>query len=142
VIVFFDTSALIKRYLAETDSDAVAELWSNATLAAASQLLYAEMIATFARKRREEPSNAAVIDQRQQAFRTDFQTLIRIALDDDVHRRVDDLLARHPLRGADSVHLASATLVRVYCKSRSPSPAPTQSSSPLHAPKASPLRRR
>jgi uncharacterized protein len=111
VIVFFDTSALIKRYLEETGSDAVAELWSSATLAAASQLLYAEMIATFARKRREEPSNAAVIDQRQQAFRTDFQTLTRIALDDDVHRRVDDLLGRHPLRGADAVHLASAVLV-------------------------------
>ena len=112
MIVFFDTSALIKRYLAESGSDAVAELWNNATLAAVSQLMYAEMIATFGRKRREEPTNAAVIDQQQQAFRTDFQTLTRIALDDDVHRRVDDLLARHPLRGADSVHLASATLVR------------------------------
>jgi predicted nucleic acid-binding protein len=112
VIVFFDTSALIKRYLEETGSDAVAELCSSASLAAASQLLYAEMIATFARKRREDPSNAAVIDQRLQAFRTDFQTLTRIALDDDVHRRVDDLLGRHPLRGADAVHLASAVLVR------------------------------
>lgn len=112
MIVFFDTSALIKRYLEEAGSDAVAKLWSSATLAAASQLLYAEMIATFARKRREEPSNAAVLDQRQQAFRTDFQTLTRIALDDDVHRRVDDLLGCHPLRGADAIHLASALLVR------------------------------
>jgi uncharacterized protein len=112
VIVFFDTSTLIKRYLAEAGSDAVAELWSNASLASASQLLYAEMIATFARKRREEPGNTAVIDQRQQPFRTEFQTLTRIALDDDVHRIVDDLLARHPLRGADAVHLASARLVR------------------------------
>ena len=53
-----------------------------------------------------------MIDERQQSFRTDFQTLTRIALDDDVHRRVEDLLVRHPLRGADAVHLASAVLVR------------------------------
>ena len=112
MIVFFDTSALIKRYLAEAGSDIVVELWSNATLCVVSQLLYAEMIATFARKRREEPGDAAAIDERQQAFRTDFQTLTRIGLEDDVHRLVDLLLDRHPLRGADTVHLASAMLVR------------------------------
>jgi predicted nucleic acid-binding protein len=110
VIVFFDTSAMVKRYFAEADSDAVGELWSNASLIVASQLLYAEMIATFARKLREEPRNADTIAQMQQAFRGDFLSLTRIAIDDDVHRRVDDLLARHPLRGADAVHLASAVL--------------------------------
>ena len=111
MIVFFDTSAMVKRYIAEPDSGAVIELWNNASLIAASQLLYAEMIATFARKLREEPKNADKITHLQQAFRGDFQTLTRIAVDDDVHRRVDDILGRHPLRGADAVHLASATLV-------------------------------
>lgn len=112
MIVFFDTSAMMKRYLAETGSDAVAELWSDASLIVASHLLYAEMLATFARKRREEPKNATTIAQMQDAFHADFQTMTRIAIDDDVHRRVDDLLGRHPLRGADAVHLASAVLVR------------------------------
>ncbi len=111
MIVFFDTSAMIKRYLAETSSDAVIELWGHASLIAASQLLYAEMNATFARKRREEPKNADTIAKMQEAFRGDFKTMTRIAIDDDVHRRVDEILARHPLRGADAVHLASAMLV-------------------------------
>lgn len=102
---------MIKRYLAETGSDAVSELWGSASLIAASQLLYAEMIATFARKRREEPKNTHSLAQMQEAFRADFQTMTRIAINDDVHRRVDDLLGRHPLRGADAVHLASAVLV-------------------------------
>jgi predicted nucleic acid-binding protein len=52
LIVFFDTSAMVKRYIAETDSDAVVELWRAASLIAASQLLFAQMIATFARKLR------------------------------------------------------------------------------------------
>ncbi len=116
MIVFFDTSAMVKRYLAETSSDAVIRLWNNASLIAASQLLYPEMIATFARKRREEPKNADTIAQMQDAFRADFQTMTRIAIDDDVHRRVDDLLARHPLRGADAAHLASAVLARDVLK--------------------------
>jgi len=51
------------------------------------------------------------IDKLHAAFQSDFDTLTRIALDDDVHRRVDRLLARHALRGADAVHLASAVLV-------------------------------
>ena len=51
------------------------------------------------------------IAQMQDAFRVDFQTMTRIAIDDDVHHRVDALLGRHPLRGADAVHLASAVLV-------------------------------
>jgi len=111
MIVFLDTSAMIKRYIAETSSDAVSTLWGQASLIAASQLLYAEMNATFARKRREEPKNADAIAKMQEAFRSDFKTMTRIAIDDDVHQRVDDILARHPLRGADAVHLASAMLV-------------------------------
>lgn len=116
MIVFFDTSAMVKRYIAEPDSAAMGELWTTASLIAASQLLYAEMAATFARKLREEPRNAGMLGQLQQAFRSDFQTMTRIAIDDDLHRHVDDILERHPLRGADAVHLASALLVREVLK--------------------------
>ena len=111
MIVFFDTSAMIKRYIAEADSDVIIELWDEASLATASQLLYAESIATFARKRREEPQNVDTIAKLQAAFQSDFETVTRIALDDEVHRRVDRLLERHALRGADAVHLASAVFV-------------------------------
>ena len=70
------------------------------------------MAATFARKRREQSPSAAVLDQAHKTFLADWADLVRIALDDDIHRRTDDLLGRHPLRGADAVHLASAVLVR------------------------------
>lgn len=112
MIVYFDTSALLKRYIAETDSDAVLNLWKDAALAVSSQLLYAEMIATFARKLREQPASAALIDAARQTFCDDWNTLYRISINDDVNRRVEALLARHALRGADSVHLASALLMR------------------------------
>jgi uncharacterized protein len=105
VIVYFDTSALVKRYVAEADSEAV-------TMLATSQILYGEVAASFARKRREQPANAAVLDQAQQTFRKDWAGLYRIAVDDEINRRIDDILSLHPLRGADAIHLASALFLR------------------------------
>jgi len=112
VIVFFDTSALVKRYVAEANSSAVAALWTGASLVAVSQILYAEMAAAFARRRRESPANGEVLDHARETFKTDWPSLRRIAVDDEVNQRVDALLQRHRLRGADSIHLASALLLR------------------------------
>jgi predicted nucleic acid-binding protein len=112
VIIYFDTSALLKRYVTEAGSDAVAALWKEAAVVATSQILYAEAAASFARKRREQPANAAVLDLAQQMFRNDWAALHRIDVDDTVNRHVDQLLSRHPLRGADAIHLASALLLR------------------------------
>ncbi len=112
MIVYFDTSALLKRYVAEADSDAVTALWKKATKMAASQILYGELAAAFARRRRELPASAAALDQAQQMFRNDWTGIHRIPVDDEINRRVDELLTRHPLRGADAIHLASAVLLR------------------------------
>lgn len=112
MIVYFDTSALLKRYVVEADSEAVALLWKNASMMAASQILYAEVAAAFARRRRELPASAAVLDQAKKTFRDDWTAIHRIAVDDVINRRVDDLLGRHALRGADAIHLASAVVLR------------------------------
>jgi predicted nucleic acid-binding protein len=112
VIVYFDTSALVKRYLVEEGSTAIEALWNATTRAVASEILYDEMAATFARKKREVPADADSIDKARATFRAEWLSMRRVAVGDDVHARVDELLARHPLRGADAIHLASALLVR------------------------------
>lgn len=112
MIVYFDTSALVKRYIAEADSSAVLALWQNAWLAGSSQLLFAEMLATFARKRREQPAAIALIESAQQTFRSDWETFYRVPINDELNQRVETLLTTHALRGADAVHLASALFLR------------------------------
>ncbi|HET9933927.1 MAG TPA: type II toxin-antitoxin system VapC family toxin [Polyangiaceae bacterium] len=112
MLVYFDTSALVKRYLVETDSPAVEALWNKTTRAVASEILYDEMAATFARKKRDAPSDAENVERAHATFRAEWLSLRRVAVNDDVHRRVEELLLRHSLRGADAIHLASATLVR------------------------------
>lgn len=112
MIVYFDTSALLKRYVVEAGSEAVTTLWKQATASAASQILYAEVIASFARKRREQPDAAPLLAEAMRLFREDWKGLHRMDVDNEVNRHVDELLARHALRGADAIHLASAIRLR------------------------------
>lgn len=112
MIVYFDTSALIKRYFTELDSPAVVELWSRATLIATFQITYAEMKATFARMQREHSQQSMAAERARDTFGADWQSFERIAVDAEVNRWVDFALARYPLSGADSIHLASALRLR------------------------------
>jgi predicted nucleic acid-binding protein len=115
MIAYFDTSALIKRYITEAGTTEVCACWDAAEVAISCWLLYPEMIATFARKRREGVIPAAQISLAEAAFRRDWLTLARIPGDDDLTGRVDALHARHHLRGADSMHLAAAIKYRDLC---------------------------
>lgn len=112
MIVYFDTSALLKRYLVEADSPAIEALWDQTTRAVASEIVYDEMAATFARKKREVPAEADIIEKARSIFCAEWLSMRRVDVHDDVHRRVDELLARRALRAADAIHLASALLVR------------------------------
>lgn len=107
MIVFFDTSALIKIYLEEAGSVAARELWHRSTMVIGSVLLYPEMHATFARKAREGAERAKIFTARN-AFDVDWLTFLRVPIDDEIFTICRRLIDSHPLRGADAVHLASA----------------------------------
>jgi uncharacterized protein len=111
VIVYFDTSALVKRYLVETDSSTIEALWNKTTRAVASEIIYDEMAATFARKKLEVPADTEGIEQARTLFCSEWLSMRRVAVNDTVHHRVDKLLMSYALRGADAIHLASALVV-------------------------------
>lgn len=71
MIVYFDTSALVKRYLVETSSPDVEALWNKTSYAVASEILYDEMAATFTRKKREVPADAGNVEQAHATFRAE-----------------------------------------------------------------------
>jgi predicted nucleic acid-binding protein len=111
VIVVWDTAALIKRYITEDGSERVNQAWDDAGQVAASWLAEAEMLAVFARKRREAAIDATLLDQAERNFLIDWPSFIRIEAS-----RVSSLLQAlhrsYALRGADSIHLATALLLR------------------------------
>jgi predicted nucleic acid-binding protein len=111
LILFLDTSALVKIYIAEPGSERMREAVAREEPKAASVLAFAEIHATFARRRREGLLLATELEQVRLGFADDWEKLTQMPVGAAVLRLVPGLCERHPLRGADAVHLASALLL-------------------------------
>lgn len=105
---YFDTSALIKRFVEEQGSKRVDAVLSGEPLMATSKVAYAEVHAGLARKLREKALTTAAYRTTSRTFDRDWRAYVRIDLADPLLLLVRDLVRRHPLRGFDAIHLASA----------------------------------
>lgn len=113
-MIYWDSSALIKKYLKEDGSNAVLQLLSTDPILATSQLTYAEVHATFARKLREKEISLKTYQGTCSLFEADWEAMAIVRIEDKLLPKIRSLLAKHPLRSADSVHLASALYVSEY----------------------------
>ncbi len=108
VLVYFDSSALVKLVLDEVDSNVAATLWNACDSALSSRLAYPEVCAALAAAERnhdlsESETSAAMTDWE------DFWASIRpVELTPAVEQDAGLLARDHSLRGAVAVHLASA----------------------------------
>ncbi len=107
-MIYLDTSALVKKYVAEIGTLKLRALLRGVGDLATSKLTYAEATASFARKRRDGGIGAAAYKSVIRGFEEDWQRLTVVELTDDLLPRIKSLVERHGLRGADAVHLASA----------------------------------
>jgi uncharacterized protein len=105
---YFDTSALIKLFVEETGSHVVSELVSESPSVATAKIAYAEVYSGLARKYRAGELSGPQYERTRGLFEAEWPAYIRVDLRDDVLALAKDLAARHPLRGVDAVHLASA----------------------------------
>lgn len=109
MVVYFDTSALIKLYVHEESGvELVREAVEQAERIATSTVAYAEARASFARKWREgiftEVEHRGTVSDLDE----DWLTYDRLGVSNLVAYRAGELAEKHALRGYDSVHLASA----------------------------------
>ena len=116
-MVYLDTSALLKRYVPETNSDAFERYLAALMPAAVSRLTLVELCSGLARKRRE----GSIAPDREQAaiteIRIDLQDgLLQVQPTTDQHFvdafHLIDQLPAIPLRTLDAVHLAIAQATR------------------------------
>ena len=105
---YFDTSALIKRFIEEPGSNRVDRVLARDPILATSKVAYAEVHAGLARKLREKALTTAAYRKTSRAFDGDWRAYVRVDLVDALLLSVRDLVRRHPLRGFDAIHLASA----------------------------------
>ncbi len=108
MIVYLDSSALVKRYVAERGSKEVIELTAAAEIVATSLISRAEVAAAFARAVR-----LGVLDhdggrRAQRKFSREWPDLARVPVSEALVSRAETLAWDYGLRGYDAVQLASA----------------------------------
>jgi len=113
VILYLETSSLVKLYVREPDSEAVRQLVGVADVVATSILAYAEARAAFARKRREKGISDAAYASVKEALEQDWPSYFILSLAGQTVKTAGDLAEKHALRGFDAVHLASALDLRL-----------------------------
>ena len=108
MILYLDTSALVKLYVRETGTAVMQAHASNAEALATSVVAYAETRAAFARLKHSGLSSEAKHQQRLRQLDHDWDALLKVELAPDVLRSAGDLAEIYGLRGFDAIHLASA----------------------------------
>lgn len=111
--LFFDTSALAKRYLDEEGRDLVLTLFSGADSIAVSSLVQPEIISLFSRKKFERKISPAEFNEYERIFLLDFADFNVISLTPAVFASCVIILKKFPNMGTlDSLHLASALEIK------------------------------
>ena len=111
MILYFDTSALLKLYVHERDSDSVRDLYSQAGFVCTHMIAYVELLAGFAKGRSLGRFSAEQQAQLLAEIDTGWRQLEVVEIDEALARRAGHLALRHALRGFDAVHLAAAERV-------------------------------
>lgn len=108
--LYFDTSALIKRYINEPGTENI-RAWIRAANAMATGLLTrAETTAGLTRLQNRGIITQEDYRQALDQFRLDWSSYHRIAINEELIARADFLACQHGLRGFDAVHLAAALI--------------------------------
>lgn len=107
-MIYFDSSALVKRYIEEKGSDKVNALLEEKSVAATSRLTYAEILAAITRRHKAGDIETPAFEKIKKAFKADWKSFTVVEMRTEVFEFVDTVIDRHALKGADSVHLSTA----------------------------------
>lgn len=111
-MTYLDTSALIKGFVAEEGTPLVRSILSGSEAVATAKIAYAEVYAGLTRRQREGDLSAAEYALACHQFEAEWQGYIRLELLDDLLLVARRVIQRHPLRGFDAIHLASALTLK------------------------------
>lgn len=113
MILYLDTSALVKLYVDEEHCDAVRTSVAESEAVATSLVAFVEARASFARLHRERRLDENAFGELKHALTTDWRRFAKIGIDESLVWRAGDLAEAFSLRGYDSVHLASAEYLQI-----------------------------
>jgi predicted nucleic acid-binding protein len=108
MILFCDTSALVKLYIVETGSDELKAKVQEAEAVAVCRIAWAEAHAALSRRAREVAEDSPVIEQAKAALAADWPHLVVMEVDQALVERAGEYADTFALRGYDSIQLAAA----------------------------------
>jgi predicted nucleic acid-binding protein len=112
IIHYLDASAWVKRYAREAGSEWLANLFEGWVTFTCASLGFIEVLAALHRRRKGGDLQEPDFDAALRAFQEDRRRFIEVQLTSEVMEVADEVVRRFGLRGADTVHLASALVVR------------------------------
>lgn len=115
-MIYFDPSALVKRYVKEKGSDKVDSLLAEAVSVVTSRLTYPEILSAFNRRCKEGAFPEEWLNKMIKNFEAEWEKFIIIDSQEEFSASTKELIIKHSLRGADSVHLSSALWLKPLAK--------------------------
>lgn len=112
MVVYLDTSSLVKLYVEEEDSHKVAELVRSSKVTATSLVAYAEARAAFSRRFRENAFTANGYKALILGFNEDWHKYMIVRVTKELVVKAGDIAETHGLRAFDAIHLSSAIILR------------------------------
>ena len=108
MIVYADTSALVKLFVTEAGSEATRQMLGQAWMLGVSLLTRAELGAALARGVRRGVLDQAAAREAKRQLGEVWPTWVHLMIDDDLVARAESLAWEYGLRGYGAIHLASA----------------------------------
>ncbi len=112
MILYLDTSALVKVYVEEAGTAAVVARVDEAEAVATVRVTYAEARAALARHRREGGLTSVALRRVVRELDREWDFYNVVDLSDPLVRQAGALAERHALRGYDAIQLAAALELR------------------------------
>lgn len=109
MILFCDTSALVKLYIAEDGSEATRRLAQEAEILSVSRIAWAEFHAAAARRARMVPADEPGLDAARQALAEQWADFLVVEVSQPVVELAGEYADLYALRAYDALQLAAAS---------------------------------
>ena len=107
MIVYADTSSIVKLYVDEPGRQVVRSLFERSAAIFTSGVAYPEAHAALARRRREGSMAARDFASAKRDFESEWTRFVSLSPGPEICHDAGNLAERYGLRGFDSIHLAS-----------------------------------
>lgn len=108
MLLYLDTSALVKLYIEEDGSEQVSALYEQAISVGSHQIAFVEFHAALARRHREGDLRNQDFEAAKQSFTTHWADYLQVQTNQALLGSAAELAEAFALRAYDSVHLAAA----------------------------------